>query len=50
MKSWTAKPEIFPHGLDYLYNRTGLQVAAHNRYWAVDNVYSEDNGGPYRCS
>ena len=47
VKSWTAKEEIFPSGLHSLYERTGLGVVAHNRYWSTDNVYSRDNGGMF---
>ena len=39
-KSWTAQDSIFPHGMESLYDQTGLAVVAHNRYWATDTVYS----------
>jgi len=47
VKDWSPMPEIFPDGLHYLFNQTGWGVAAHNRYWAPDNVYSKENGGKY---
>ena len=47
MKSWTPLKEVFPNGLEQLYLKTGLKVVAHNRYWATDNVYAEENGGLY---
>ena len=30
-KSWTPQDSIFPHGMESLYNQTGLAVIAHNR-------------------
>ena len=46
--NWTdADPAIFPHGLRYVYEKTGWPVVAHARAWAVDNVYAEYNGGKY---
>lgn len=47
MTNWTAQTDIFPNGLDYLYNQTGWLVQAHNRYWDMDTVYAKANGGPY---
>jgi hypothetical protein len=38
---------LHPAGLADLYRKTGLPVVAHNRYWAIDNIYSSLNGGPY---
>ena len=48
VKSWTAKEDIFPSGMESVYARTGLPVGAHNRYWATDTVYSRENGGHFR--
>ena len=46
--NWTdADPTIFPHGLRYVYEKTGWPVVAHARAWAVDNVYADYNGGTY---
>jgi len=44
---WEPRPDIFPNGLGYLYNRTNLLVQAHNRYWSKSNVYAKQNGGDY---
>ena len=33
--------------MESLYNKTGLAVVAHNRYWATDTVYSTENGGEF---
>ncbi|KAG7342483.1 hypothetical protein IV203_007576 [Nitzschia inconspicua] len=40
--NWTARPDVFPHGLHYLYRQTGMFVQAHNRMWSTDNVYAKD--------
>jgi hypothetical protein len=40
VKNWTAMPEVFPHGLDYLYNKTGWPVVGHNRYWSSNTDYA----------
>ena len=45
ISNWTARPEVFPLGLDGLYQHTGWKVQAHNRYWSPDNVYAKQNGG-----
>eukprot|EP00041_Stephanoeca_diplocostata_P005931 m.71454 g.71454 ORF g.71454 m.71454 type:complete len:825 (-) comp16082_c0_seq11:633-3107(-) len=46
--NWTdAAPEIFPAGLDYMFQQTDWPVVAHNRAWSVENVYSTANGGNY---
>jgi hypothetical protein len=38
---------FYTAGLAELYRKTGLPVVAHNRYWAVDNVYAAVNNGGY---
>lgn len=39
---WTARPDIFPEGLSILHRRLeNIPLAAHNRYWAYDNVYKQ---------
>ena len=46
--NWTAMPNIFPNGNKYIFEQTGWKIQAHNRYWAVDTVYAnnnKDNGG-----
>ncbi|CAK0821955.1 unnamed protein product [Prorocentrum cordatum] len=47
VKNWIGRPDVFPHGNDYLRNQTGWPIMGHNRYWAVDNVYAKQNGGDY---
>jgi hypothetical protein len=47
VSNWKPMPDVFPKGLDYLFNATGWFVQAHNRYWAQDNVYAKENGGLY---
>eukprot|EP01083_Nonionella_stella_P114908 340133_1 len=39
VKNWTARPDVFPHGLSYLYQQTKWKMQAHNRYWSTDNDY-----------
>ena len=39
---WTARPDVFPDGLSNLHRRLeNIPLAAHNRYWAYDNVYKQ---------
>jgi hypothetical protein len=39
---WRSRPDIFPDGLPSLYRQMErIPLAAHNRYWAIDNVYSD---------
>ncbi|CAH1776345.1 unnamed protein product, partial [Owenia fusiformis] len=45
--SWDAMPQIFPNGLEYIYNKTKLPVIAHNRWWSSKVKYAKDNGGKY---
>jgi hypothetical protein len=40
--NWTPRPDVFPHGLEYLFDQTGMFVQAHNRMWSADNVYAKD--------
>lgn len=47
VKEWYPRPDIFPHGMQFVHNATGWQIMAHNRYWASDTVYAEQNGGDY---
>jgi hypothetical protein len=40
---WTARPDIFPDGLQTVHRRLeNISLAAHNRYWAYDNVYQQN--------
>jgi hypothetical protein len=45
---WSPRPDIFPNGLDYLFNVTSWHIQAHNRYWDKDTVYASDNDGKYK--
>lgn len=47
VRNWTAMPQIFPNGLQYLFEKTNWNFIAHNRYWSSDNVYAAQNGGLY---
>ncbi|XP_067662761.1 uncharacterized protein [Haliotis asinina] len=47
VKTWESTPEVFPNGMQWLYNKTGLPISAHNRYWASDTTYARQNGGKY---
>eukprot|EP01084_Bolivina_argentea_P143819 252495_1 len=50
VKNWTARSDIFPNGLEYVYNATGWSIQAHNRYWSTDNVYKGVLGYNFTCS
>jgi len=39
VKNWTARPDIFPNGTQYVHEQTKWQIQAHNRYWSTDNDY-----------
>jgi hypothetical protein len=42
VSQWRARPDIFPDGLQAVHRRlNNLPLAAHNRYWAYDNVYKQ---------
>ena len=42
VQQWTARPDVFPDGLNVLHRRLqNIPIAAHNRYWAYDNVYKQ---------
>nr|XP_022327168.1 uncharacterized protein LOC111126669 isoform X3 [Crassostrea virginica] len=47
VKTWEARPDIFPNGIRYLYKKTGLPLVAHNRYWGHDTTYAEQNNGNF---
>eukprot|EP01084_Bolivina_argentea_P143820 252497_1 len=42
VKNWTARPDIFPGGMQAVYQATKWKIQAHNRFWALDNVYSDN--------
>ena len=37
----------FPHSLSYIYNKTGLPVTSHNKFWDKTVRYAIQNGGKY---
>ncbi|CAG5116367.1 unnamed protein product, partial [Candidula unifasciata] len=45
--TWTAKPDIFPHGFKYISDKTKLPIGCHNRYWDAETKYAKYNGGKY---
>ena len=44
---WVAKSDIFPDGFHYLWENTGLVMAAHNKWWSDKTKYAKVNGGKY---
>ncbi|XP_048245143.1 uncharacterized protein LOC124119103 isoform X1 [Haliotis rufescens] len=47
VKTWVGRPDVFPHGMQWVYNKTGLPVSAHNKFWSGDTTYAKQNGGKY---
>ena len=47
VKTWDARSDIFPHGLEYLAAKTGWPTQLHNRMWSPDTTYDKRNGGKY---
>ena len=47
VKNWTAMADVFPHGIDYVVEKTGWPIVAHNRFWSSNTDYAEQNGGNY---
>ena len=45
--NWTARPDVFPHGLEYVYQQTGWAVQGHNRFWSNKTTYAKEYGGDY---
>jgi len=44
--NWTARADIFPHGIRGLHDGLGgMPLIAHNRWWSDENVYARENGG-----
>ena len=42
VSQWKSRPDVFPDGLPSLHQQMNkIPLAAHNRYWAIDNVYSD---------
>ncbi|CAG0900286.1 unnamed protein product [Darwinula stevensoni] len=44
---WTALPDVFPNGLQNLYQAVGLPFLAHNRWFSPETTYATENGGEY---
>lgn len=38
VKNWTARPDVFPNGIQSMQSKTKWSIVAHNRYWYVDVV------------
>ncbi|XP_072031492.1 uncharacterized protein [Amphiura filiformis] len=47
VQNWTARADIFPKGIQDFYNRLGLPLVAHNRWWSSDTQYAKANGGQW---
>ena len=47
VKNWTARPDVFPTGLQALHANLTYPFLAHNRWWAPENDYAKQNGGSY---
>eukprot|EP00937_MAST-01D_sp_MAST-1D-sp2_P006546 g6546.t1 len=45
--TWTAVPDVFPHGLAAVHQATGWGVQGHNRFWSRRTPYARQNGGDY---
>ena len=40
--SWTPMPSIFPNGMNSIQEKLGKPLILHNRYWSVNNNYTND--------
>ena len=47
VKNWTARPDIFPSGIQSLHANLTMPWIAHNRWWAPETDYATQNGGQY---
>ncbi|XP_053380271.1 uncharacterized protein LOC123527425 [Mercenaria mercenaria] len=47
VKTWVARPDVFPDGFENVTKMIKYPAAAHNRYWASDTTYAKQNGGKY---
>jgi len=47
VKTWEARPDIFPDGSAGFWNQTKWPTQLHNRMWAPDTTYAKQNGGKY---
>ncbi|CAF3961313.1 unnamed protein product [Rotaria sordida] len=43
VSEWSSRPDIFPDGLPAVHRQMKyIPLAAHNRYWAADTIYSKN--------
>ena len=47
VKNWTARPDVFPSGLQALHANLTYGFVGHNRWWAPETDYAKQNGGQY---
>ncbi|XP_048777941.2 uncharacterized protein LOC125681766 isoform X2 [Ostrea edulis] len=47
VKTWEARPDVFPDGIGFVNRKTGLPIVAHNRYWGPDVTYAKENDGNF---
>ena len=47
VKTWVSMDEVFPEGMEVIYQETSLPVVAHNRWWCNETTYAKRNGGQY---
>ncbi|XP_046547850.1 uncharacterized protein LOC124257765 isoform X2 [Haliotis rubra] len=45
--TWSAKPTVFPNGMEWLFNKTELPVFGYNTFWSSNTTYATANGGKY---
>lgn len=36
---WYSTPDIYPNGMQYIFNQTLWPVSAHNRWWYVRDLF-----------
>jgi hypothetical protein len=47
VKTWEARPDIFPDGIAGFWKKTKWPTQLHNRMWSTDTTYAKQNGGKY---
>ncbi len=47
LQNWTARPDIFPDGIQAVTRATKWDIVAHNRWFAASTDYAKQNGGDY---
>ena len=48
VKNWKPMTNVFPNGMEYVHNATDWPIQAHNRYWSINNIYSNNPPSPYK--